>query len=290
MKVTGFSFIKEAVKFQYPIEEAIRSILPLCDEVVVAVGKSSDGTRDLVAAIDPVKVKIIDTSWDESLREGGAVLANETDKAFKAISADTDWCFYIQGDEVLHEDGIPEIKAALQKYQHDKKVDGFLFNYHHFYGSYDYIGVSSRWYRKEIRIIRNDESIYSYRDAQGFRKGQHHKLKVKPLNAFIHHYGWVREPAAMELKSDDFSKLWSGNNWQPKKVYTGSFDYKERIDALEKYKGSHPQVMQNRISNASWEFDYDISFNRIPLKEKLKNTLEKVTGKRPFDYKNYKII
>src|SRR5687768_5523552 len=81
MKVTGFSFIKNAIKYQYPVVEAIQSILPLCDEVVVAVGQSEDDTRNLVASIDPVKIKIIDTVWDDSLREGGRVLAVETDKA-----------------------------------------------------------------------------------------------------------------------------------------------------------------------------------------------------------------
>ena len=63
MKVSGFTFIKNAVKYQYPIAEAIRSILPLCDEVIVAVGDCSDGTRELVASIDQ-KIKIIDTNWD----------------------------------------------------------------------------------------------------------------------------------------------------------------------------------------------------------------------------------
>jgi glycosyltransferase involved in cell wall biosynthesis len=98
MKVTGFSFIKNAIKYQYPIVEALQSILPLCDEVVVAVGDSDDGTRELVAGIDPQKIRIIDTVWDDSLREGGRVLAVETEKAFRAIAPDTDWCFYIQGD------------------------------------------------------------------------------------------------------------------------------------------------------------------------------------------------
>src|SRR6187399_221249 len=104
MKVVGFSFIKNAVKMQYPIVEAIQSILPICDEVIVAVGRSEDTTRELVASLGD-KVKIIDTVWDTSLREGGRVLAAETDKAFQAIAKDADWCVYIQGDEVMHEDG-----------------------------------------------------------------------------------------------------------------------------------------------------------------------------------------
>src|SRR5687767_208977 len=109
MYVTGFSFIKNAVRFQYPIAEALRSILPLCDEVVVAVGDCNDGTRELVASIDP-KIRIIDTVWDESVQEGGRVLAVETNKAFAAVSERADWCIYIQGDEVLHEEGIEPLR------------------------------------------------------------------------------------------------------------------------------------------------------------------------------------
>jgi hypothetical protein len=289
MKVTGFSFIKNAIKYQYPIVESLQSILPLCDEVVVAVGDSEDGTRELVAGIDPQKIRIIDTVWDDSLREGGRVLAVETEKAFRAIARDTDWCFYIQGDEVLHEDGYDEIRKAMHTWKDKKDVDGLLFKYRHFYGSFDYIGVSSKWYKREIRIIRNDPNIFSYRDAQGFRKGNNEKLRVKPLNAWIHHYGWVRAPETMHEKQYNFSKHWSGDNWQPQKVYE-AFDYQSHIDALEKFRGTHPKVMQQHIAAMNWKFDYDLSYNRLPVKEKFKNLVEKITGQRPFDHNNYRIV
>ena len=289
MKVTGFSFIKNAVKFQYPIVEALQSILPLCDEIIVAVGASEDNTKELVASVHPQKIKILDTVWDDSLREEGRVLAVETDKAFQSIDADTDWCFYIQGDEVLHEDGYDEIQNAMKKWRDEKKVDGLLFKYRHFYGSFDYVGSSSRWYRNEIRIIRNDKNIYSYRDAQGFRKNDNDKLNVKQLNAYIHHYGWVREPDIMGKKTHDFGKLWAGTN-DTQKVYSGNFDYSKSIDALEKFKGTHPKVMQQRINQMNWKFEYDISYNKIKPKERFKNLIEKITGKRPFDYHNYKLV
>ncbi len=203
MKVTGFSFIKNAVKFQYPIVEALQSILPVCDEVIVVAGDSNDDTRELVSAIHTNKIRVIDSVWDNSLKNG-RVLAIETDKALNEISPETDWCFYIQGDEVVHENGYEEIVSAMRKWKDVKEVDGLLFKYRHFYGSYDYTGVSSRWYKNEIRIIRNHKSIFSYRDAQGFRKRQNEKLNVKPLNAYIHHYGWVREPKTRLAKQQNF--------------------------------------------------------------------------------------
>ena len=147
MKVSGFTFIRNGIKLDYPIEEAIRSILPLCDEVVVAVGNSEDDTLNLIQNIDP-KVRIIETVWDDSLREGGAVLAVETDKALRAISKDSDWAIYIQGDEVMHEDYYDNIRSDMNQYATDDDVDGLLFNYRHFYGSYDYIGDAIQWYPK----------------------------------------------------------------------------------------------------------------------------------------------
>src|SRR5476649_2885848 len=135
MKVAGFTFIRNAVKNDYPIVEAITSILPICDEFIVALGNSVDETGDLVRGINSPKIKIIDTIWDETLRDGGSVFANETDKAFQAISPSMDWAFYIQGDECVHEKYLPLIKQEMQANLTNPNVEGLLFKYLHFYGS-----------------------------------------------------------------------------------------------------------------------------------------------------------
>lgn len=292
MKVTGFSFIKNAVNFDFPIKEALLSILPLCDEIVVAVGDCTDGTRELVQAVHPTKIKIVDTVWNPSLNRDGVVLADETNKALKAIGSDSDWLIYIQGDEVMHEAGHAAVLKAMQQYKDDKRVDGLLFKYLHFYGSYDYVATSSRWYRNEIRVIKNDKSIYSYKDAQGFRKGNDVKLNVKPVDAYICHYGWVREPSKMQAKIINGGNFWGGDNFkEPDKteMFSGSFDYSE-IDLLEKFTGQHPAVIQSKIAAKNWQFEYELGYSKLSLKERFKLIVEKITGKRPFDYTNYKIV
>jgi hypothetical protein len=291
MKVAGFTFIRNAIKFDYPVKEAILSILPICDEMIVAVGNSDDATRALIASIAPDKIKIIDTVWDETLKEGGRVLADETNKAFAAISSDADWCFYIQGDEGMHEQYLPVVKAAMEKWKDDATVDGLLFKYLHFYGSYDYVGNSSKWYPREIRVVKNNPAIYSYQDAQGFRKKPDTKLNVKAIDAYIYHYGWVREPSAMQAKWNNFGRFWNGDQWseEAEKTFAGEFDYSQ-IDSLKKFTGTHPAVMQDRISRMNWQFDRDLSYNNLKLKDRFKNWIEQLTGKRPFDYKNYKAI
>jgi len=289
MKVAGFTFIKNAIKYDYPIVEAINSIIPICHEVYVALGNSDDETETLIRSIHPEKIKIIKTLWDESLKEGGKVLAVETNKAFKAIPSFYDWCFYIQGDEAVHEKYIPTIKQALMDYKNNDKVDGLLFKYLHFYGSYDYIGNSSGWYNNEIRIVKNNKNIFSYKDAQGFRKNNNDKLNVKAIDAYIYHYGWVKDPKAMQRKQEELNKLWHDQDWIDKNVVKAeAFDYSQ-IDSLAKFEGTHPKVMLKRIASRNWHFDFDLKHNKTSIKEKLKQLAFNLFGWE-IGYKNYRKI
>lgn len=286
MRVSGFTIVRNAIKYDYPIKEAILSILPLCDEVVVAVGNSEDDTLNLIRSINSNKIKIIETVWDDTLREGGKVLAVETNKAFDSISKESDWAIYIQADEIMHEKYYDNIRSALIKYQYDKNVDGLLFNYTHFYGSYDYVGDSRRWYRKEIRIIKNDKAIRSYKDAQGFRKyGK--KLHVKPINAYIYHYGWVKPPDAQQAKQKSFNKLWHDDEWLKKNISNSDFFDYSQIDSLAHFTGEHPKVMQDRIKAINWKFSFDPTQKKLSLKNYLLYQIEKLTGWRIGEYKNY---
>jgi hypothetical protein len=290
MKVTGFSFIRNAVKYDYPIVEAILSALPLCDDFVIAVGKSEDATLDLIRGIGSPKIRIIETVWDDALRENGAALAAETNKAYAAIADDSDWALYIQGDEALHEDGYDNIRRAMLRWKDDLRVDGLLFDYRHFFGSYDYVGDSPRWYRNEIRVVRKNRQIYSYRDAQGFRKNNDEKLNVKPANAFIHHYGWVKHPANMKSKMVALSAFYHDDAYMEEFVAkVEDFDYSQ-VDKLARFTGVHPQVMLDRIKRVNWTFDCDLSIDNRPLKYKFKMLVEKLTGYRIFEYRNYKLI
>jgi hypothetical protein len=287
MFISGFTIVRNAIKFDYPIVEAIRSILPLCDELVVAVGKSEDETLALIRGINDPKIRIVETVWNDSLREGGRVLADETNKAYDAISPKADWCFYIQGDEVIHEKYFPAIRAAMEKWKDDKSIDGLLFNYRHFYGSYDFVGDSRRWYRKEIRIVRKDENIRSYRDAQGFRKKDGSKLHVKPVDAFVFHYGWVKPPEAQQAKQQSFHKMWHDDAWMEKNVpKVEQFDYSS-VDSLAHFTETHPSVMHERVRRQNWKFAFDPTKKKWGLKMRLLMWIEKTTGWRPGEYRNY---
>ena len=211
----------------------------------------------LIKSINSPKIKIIESVWDDNLREGVHVLAVETNKCMGAISPDSDWLFYIQADEVVHEKYLPEIRKSAEQYLNDKRVEGLLFNYTHFYGNYDYVADSRSWYRREVRIIRNDKQIRSYKDAQGFRKNGR-KLNVKLIDAFVYHYGWVKHPKNMQAKQQEFHKLWHDDNWVEKNVLAvDEFDY-SIVDSIKEFTGTHPSVMQQRIANRNWNLTLDI--------------------------------
>lgn len=291
MKVCGFTFIRNAEKFDFPIVEAIQSVLPVCDLIVVAVGKSTDKTREIIQNISTGKIKIIDTVWNEKLVIGGAVYADETNKAFDAVPAEFDWCFYIQGDEVVHENDLPLIQKTMKNNLDKPKVEGLLFNYLHFFGTYDYVGDCRHWYRKEIRILRNNKSIRSYRDAQGFRF-DNRKLHVAPVEAQIYHYGWVRHPRFMQDKINAVKIFYDGNSEEEASNTQGKeiFNYSAEYDALAKFEGTHPAVMKNRIARLNWKVEVDLNKVNMKPKYRLLYKIEKWFGVRLFEYKNYKLL
>jgi hypothetical protein len=265
--------------------------MPICDHFVVAVGKSEDNTRQIIQNISPEKITIIDTVWDENLKKGGVVYAVETNKAFDVIPAYFDWCFYIQGDEVLHEKYIETIKQAMLDNLDKKDVEGLLFGFRHFYGTYDYVGDCRHWYRKEIRVVRNDKQIRSYRDAQGFRKNGE-KLNVVPVNAEIYHYGWVRPPRFMQEKIESVKQFYDGISEKEalQKAGEQEFNYGGKYDALARFEGTHPTVMQKRIERLNWKVDIDLKKTNLKLKYRILHKIEKWFGVRLFEYRNYRIL
>lgn len=289
MFVSGFTIARNVVKADYPIKEAVLSILPLCDELIIAVGESDDDTLNYIKSFASPKIKIIETVWDDGLREGGKVLAIETNKALDAINPNADWCFYIQADECLHEKYLEPLKTLMLKHKNDQLIDGLLFDYTHFYGSYDYIADSRHWYRKEIRIVRNNPQIRSFKDAQGFRKNDQ-KLKVKETGASIYHYGWVKHPKQQLEKLKQARKLWHSDEFLEKEYADlNEYDF-SNVDSLSLFTGSHPAVIQERIEKKNWKFEYDIKIKNLGFKKSVLYFIEKISGWRVGENKNYKII
>ena len=312
MRISGFSFVRNGVKLYYPIVEAIRSILPICDEFFVAVGKgdNDDETRNRIAGIDDPKITIIDTVWEEKYFKKGIINSLQTDIAKNSCNGD--WLFYLQADEVVHEKYLPIIKNRCEELLNDKEVEGILFDYKHFWGDYQHYHAGHGWYPHEIRIIRNDPHIHSYQSAQSFRRFDFYdnprqeegtrKLRVAKVNAEIYHYGWVRPPHLMRNKSKSLDSVHWGKEKaeQHYKNLPPYFDYGP-LNKLALYKDTHPHVMNEMIQKMDWkdklQYHGKANPHRKPhkhelLKTKLITFIEKWFngGKQIGTFKNYKLL
>lgn len=245
MKISGFSFARNAQKFYFPVVQSIKSILPICDEFIIAVGDSEDNTLEIIKAIDDPKIKIIETVWDKNEYKSGRILHQQTNVALEQCTGD--WCFYIQADEVMHEKYLPVVYDRCKQLLGDERIDGLLFDYKHFWGDFDHYHISHAWYPQEIRIIRNNRNITSWRDAQSFRKDQE-KINVALAHAEIFHYGWARPPRLMQAKKRDFRKFWN----QHEESEMAAFDYGS-LEKIPMYTDTYPEVMKEWIESMDWK-------------------------------------
>jgi len=251
MKISGFTIVRNAIKYNYPVLESINSILPICDEFVVNVGDSQDDTLKLIASIRGPKIKIIHSQWD--FFGGSKVLADQTNFALKACSGD--WAFYLQSDEVIHEMDLPDLKSSMQRYLHDETVDALRFQWLHFYGSYFRYRIDSGWYQKQDRIVRNNGTVESIGDAYAFARKDGQPLRYKKTNRFVYHYGWVNSGELMTRRRVNAEQIGftSLQNEERQKEY--SYGDLNRFPA---YFGSHPMVMrhkitEHRLSQEDWQ-------------------------------------
>ena len=252
MRVSGFSFVRNAVDLYYPVVESIRSALPLCDEFVIAAGDSTDGTTELLRDLREPTLRIIETVWDSSQFVRGASNAIQTNLALNACGGD--WCFYLQADEVVHEEDLAALRERLLAYRDDPRVDGFVFEYLHFYADYDHVADAHAWYRREVRLVRGGRGMQSWKSAQGFRRADGSKLRVVPAGARIFHYGWVRPPRRMNRKARALAEVHLGADGARDYIpdVERGYDFGQ-LHGRSRFTGTHPAVMRARIAACDWQ-------------------------------------
>lgn len=298
MTISGFSYIRNGFTYQYPFLESIQSIIGICDEFVIAVGDSTDGTREAIEALNNPKIRIIDTVWDEQMRIGGKIFAQQANIALDACTGD--WLFHIQADEMIHENDLPTIQRAIQQADPDPRIDGILFDFLNFYGSYDYVNGTRYQHFKEIRIFRRGRDVFSYRDSQGFRKypnqqarAQNYKgdkLIVREVHVPVYHYSYVRPPKSMNQKSRYFAQFWHSDD-QLKQMFGDQQETNYyNIEKIKRFTGTHPAIMRDWVENGNYEFDPEKINTSMSLKKRVAYWLDNVLGWRLGEYRNYKIL
>jgi hypothetical protein len=315
MRISGFTFVRNATKLYFPIQESIRSALPLVDEFVVALGEGDpdDRTREQIEAIGDPRIRVIPTQWDLVRFPNGTENAHQTDIAKAACTGD--WLLYLQADEVLHEDEVSPLRERCARLLDEPAVEGLLFDYYHFWGDYWHYQVAHGWYAREIRIIRNEPAIHAWRSAQSFRripnfdgysyrqKAGTYKLGVAPAHAHIYHYGWARPPHLMQAKRKALAGIHRGESSVERQFQAQppQYDYGP-LRLVAPFQGRHPAVMQDRIAAFDWAQHLDYRGRRPSpgrprhkheqLKNRLLTFVERrlLGGRQLFASRNYRLV
>lgn len=291
--VSGFTFVRNAVLLDFPVQASIRSLLPLCDEVVVNVGRSDDDTLGVVRAIDDPRIRIIESTWD--LSRGRRVLAEQTDIALTACRHP--WAAYIQADEVLHERGVDHLRQAIARNDADPRVEALVLRYRHFYGGFETELVARGAYRREVRVVRRDPriGIHSYGDAQGFRAGPaDRRVRARLVDAEMFHYGWARPSAALDRKKQEDERIYAWSD-DERRAWESRGELLPWRPGLRPFTGTHPAVAESWIAERR-----GAAAGRIGPKRPLRGAkawrhaaldlVERMTGARPLEFRNYTLV
>jgi glycosyltransferase involved in cell wall biosynthesis len=253
MKVSGFTFLRNGVKLGYPFAESIRSVLPIVDEFVIALGPSDDGTRERIEQIADPKIRIIDTQWNETIRNDlnlkGYVYGQQ--KSIALFNCTGDWAFYLEGDELLHEDDLPKIRESMERHLNDQRVEALYFDYIHFYANRNTYVWSPSWYRTAPRIVRNNITVWAPKGLffivmDNKRRGRYPRAAA--ANARIFHYGNIRSQEQWDLKTNMIYKFWNNS---PNYFKYGDLD----PQILRPFTGTHPKAVQGWLPPADGVYE-----------------------------------
>jgi len=285
MKVSAFTFIKNGQILGYPFIQSIQSILPIVDEFVINVGESEDDTLALIQSINDPKIRIIQSKWNDNMHDRGYVYGQQ--KMIAQFNCTGDWAFYIEGDEIYHEDDLDKIRASMQAHVDNSEVEALVFDFYHFYGNANSYLDSPGWYRSEARIIKNSIRAYApdglfWLVLDSNKNGRY--PKAKHTGACCYHYGWVRSEEQMSLKSEKVQQYWGG---KPAKI-----DYSQMDQSIIKeFIGTHPKIVQDWLPKDIGVYKTDSSYQptKKQKKHRLMLKLEKLFGLE-LSKKHYKLI
>jgi hypothetical protein len=286
LQVSGFTFVKNATRLDFPLEASLRSVLGGVDELVVNVGRSEDDTLDRVRSLGDPRIRVLESDWDHS--RGHAMLADETARAMAACRHR--WGIYIQADEVLADGGAQRIRGLIEAHDADPRVEGVVVDYRHFYGGFDHVAMNRSWYRRECRAVRLDPAleIHSFRDAQGFRVGpEHRRIRCVSSGVPMHHYGWARPAWALHAKREADRSI-----YQWRRELDPDRPLLPWVPGLRRFAGEHPEPVRAWIAERRQDRSLVEPGGIVPsqVRHVISGLVEDLTGWRMFEYRNYTLV
>jgi glycosyltransferase involved in cell wall biosynthesis len=267
LRVSGFTFVRNAARLDFPVVECIRSVLPLVDEFVVAVGDSDDATESVIRSIGDERIVVVPTRWNPNLRSGGYVLAQQTNTAL--FNCTGLWAIHIQADEAIHEKDHAFLRSLMEKYADDDRVESLALHRTNFVG--DYRTVSQPSTDICVRVVKPHRFVLSRGDAAGFTvhprfKEKGRRITTVDTGVMLYHYSDVRSWAAIAAKAQSRVELWQAPNHASEEVSLQAYyasTYTRRF--LSRFDGPHPSPMRERIAARNFAFDIDSPAVRTSL-------------------------
>lgn len=202
MKISGYVCARNAVLLDYSLMEAVRSLIPVCDEVVVSDGESEDSTVDLVKSIGDSRVRVITYPWPSPNRD---------------IHFLTDWLNWtrerlsyeyqitVDADEILAPSAYPVVKMLSEK--------GWcgLFKRYNFWKDAKHLAPPNRVCGDYVARC-GPSNLFACSDEPIPRKSPNLRTTAEHHDGLtIFHTGFIRRPMAFIAKSEAVQNMFFGS-------------------------------------------------------------------------------
>jgi glycosyltransferase involved in cell wall biosynthesis len=193
-KLTGVTMVRNGIQYDYCFLETIRCLEAMCDEVIVVVPDCTDDTFDTVIAnVNHTKTAVVTPTlkWDEVQgKEKLSVFSN-----FGLNLVTEGYVFYLQADEIVHENSFAWIRQAVKR-----GSNGYMVHRINLWNTpYEELSVPHEKMPCSAYVIRLAKAgSYCVDDAESLAvDGLDISLQDK---IDIFHYGFVRQRDVMKAK------------------------------------------------------------------------------------------
>ncbi len=256
--LAGFSYIYNAIDFDIPFVESIKSVIDAVDQFVLTECYSKDNTWEVCLQLRdeyPDKIKLLRHKWVTHYSEI-STLANWT---MTHIAENIKYCIQLQSDEVAHEKDL-DLLRRLPNLMHLNNKTAAMWQYHHFIGNPE--TVFPFCYSELVRVVKRGENWEVIGDGVQFNK--YGNLvpadEVLKTDIEIFHYGKMKDPKKGFKKEVDFQNLFKDIGFPDPKMkemqerlgeeycdYVYLFESNVVDNKIKEFKGTHPKVMQDYL-------------------------------------------
>lgn len=242
--LSGFVCVRNAVKFDYCVEEAVKSLIPVCDEVVISYGgvygEEDDGTLEIVKGLVKMdsRVRAVWYDWPNPERNihWWTTWLNH---ARERLLYDT--MLGLDSDEVLDPAGYNQIRAMTST------GCSALFHRLNFWKDPQHLAPENRVCGTQVARL-GPTSAWMCSDEPFPAVNPNIRTKAEPFPSLrIFHYGFLRKPDAFVKKADAIQNMFFGSTDArlAEQVAKGQrWDERDYFDgeSLRKFDGQHPEV------------------------------------------------